>query len=69
MKTHWDVTHASPAGDADDATSAWTAGECHMALGQELLAEEEKFRGNLVRASSERELAALRKFKVSNPVP
>ena len=47
---------ASPVDGAVAAIPGWTGGERKEALGQELMAEEEKLRGNC--AAEDRELAA-----------
>ena len=53
---------------ADDATSEKTADECKQASGQELSAEEDRLRGNLVRAAKKRGPETWKKFRVRKPL-
>ena len=62
------VNYVSPVAGADAAISAWPADECSKASGQELMGEEEKFRGarthgdaNVPRGRDSRFLSASRR--------
>ena len=65
---HLDAARASPSDGVGVGLSDRVADKCKRASGQRLSAEQAKLHGNVVRVSEERELVALEKFKVSDPV-